>query len=314
MKPVIIIAIAFVWLIPLNVFGAHQIMTLSDTGIDIFTDKVHYEIGDTVKIGMRADSEKFGETATITVRFWDGIHDSKSVQFNVITTETLYHEYTLDDSWIGEAKIYAISSVDQRKWWDEYFFFVGIPNPTDDDFYQQRMHGTDGHWSNQETNPAGYYIFNTLNDPNAKSDAEIQAREEIENPCSKIPDPERNVSGDMNDPVFMDAFREAQYQYNQQIQHCLREYQILIDQRVAELQCGDFKFGKYTPIVDYDLVHDLILNGLSERNLDTSEVLVQYKGTIQYENECQSFYKEYQQLTNHVLIQEVILMGKNIAI
>ena len=133
------------------------------------------------------------------------------------------------------------------------------------------------------------------------NEAEKQAREEIPNPCTSIKEPEvppewQGDSG-MNNPEIMEALREAQYQYNQQIQQCYREYDQQIEQRVAELQCGDFEFNEYTPIEDYDLVYDLYLRGLSEKSLDASEVLVQYKGTTQYEKECQSFYKDYQQLT-----------------
>ena len=137
-------------------------------------------------------------------------------------------------------------------------------------------------------------------DTEEMSEVEKQAREEIPNPCinikePKVPDEYLGDAG-LNDPVFMETFREAQYQYNQQMQQCMNEYQMMIDQRVAELQCGDFEFGKYTPIEDYDLVYDLILRGLNKRSLATSEVLVQYKGNVLYENECQSFYKEWRQL------------------
>jgi len=132
------------------------------------------------------------------------------------------------------------------------------------------------------------------------SEAEKQAREEIPNPCANIPEPKvaTEYQGDigLNDPVYLEAVRQAQDQYNQQMQKCIREYQEEIEQRVAELTCGDFEFGEYTPIEDYDLVYDLFLLGLNERNLDTSEVLVEYKGNVIYENECQRFYKEYQQL------------------
>jgi len=118
------------------------------------------------------------------------------------------------------------------------------------------------------------------------SEAEKQAREEIPNPCINIREPKvaTEYQGDigLNDPAYMEAFREAQSQYFQQMQLCLGEYQKVIDQRVGELTCGDFEFGEYTPIEDYDLVYDLFLLGLNERNLDTSEVLVKYKGNIQF--------------------------------
>lgn len=135
--------------------------------------------------------------------------------------------------------------------------------------------------------------------PVEESEFVTQAKEEIPWQCD-IPEPEipPEWQGElgMNNQQIMDALREAQSQRMQEIQQCQNEYKLLIDQRVTELQCGDFEFGEYTAIEDYDLVYELFLQGLSEKNLDTSEVLVQYKGNVLYENECQSFYKEYQQL------------------
>ncbi len=246
LKILIIIAIAFVLLVPVNVFAEGIPMyTISDTGIDIFTDKLHYEIGDVVKVGIRADPEKFDDVTTIGITFWDKHYAMRSEQFRVTPSETLYHEYTLDDSFSGEAKLLAIThDEDERKWWDEYFFFVGVPNPTDEDFTQQR--NWDGHWSKQETNPEGYYIFGALSDPDVKSNVEIQAREEIQNPCTfPEPQPAPEYQGDMglNDPAYMEAFRESQYQYDQEKQDCLREYQIQIEQRVAELEEPDAVCG-----------------------------------------------------------------------
>ncbi len=82
------------------------------------------------------------------------------------------------------------------------------------------------------------------------SEVEIQAREEIPNPCINIkePIPSTEYQGDvgLNNPVYMEAFREAQYQYQQQIQHCIREYQMLIDQRVAELEEPEIVCGTGT--------------------------------------------------------------------
>ena len=95
----------------------------------------------------------------------------------------------------------------------------------------------------------------------------------------------------------MEAFRESQFQYDKEKQDCLREYQIQIDQRVSELTCGDFEFGEYTPISDYDLLRGLISDGLNERNQDDGKIIVDnYKDTQQYELECNSLWKEFNQI------------------
>jgi len=71
------------------------------------------------------------------------------------------------------------------------------------------------------------------------SEAEKQAREEIPNPCINIKEPQIDpkMQGDvgLNNPQYMEAVREAQYQYQQQIQHCLNEYQKQIDERIYQL-------------------------------------------------------------------------------
>jgi len=69
-------------------------------------------------------------------------------------------------------------------------------------------------------------------DTEEMSEAEKLARESIPNPCVSIRKPQIDpqMQGDigLNDPVYMEAFREAQDQYDQQIQHCYREYEIQI--------------------------------------------------------------------------------------
>jgi len=70
------------------------------------------------------------------------------------------------------------------------------------------------------------------------SEAEKQASEGIPNPCVNIKEPQIDpqMQGDigLNNPQYMEAVREAQYQYQQQIQHCLREYQMQIDERINQ--------------------------------------------------------------------------------
>ena len=248
MKSVIIIAIAFVLLIPSIVFADEMYMyTISDTGIDIFTDKVHYSTGETIKLSIRADTAQFNDEAIIGITTWDSHKKYESEQFRVTPGQTLIHEIVLDDGWDGQIKMYAKASHTEicNVCWDEYYFFVDVSNPTDEDFSH-----TEYAWSNQETNPKGYYLYAGLADPDAKSDAEIQAREEILDPCTNIREPQvpAEYQGDagLNDPVFMKTLRDAQSQYFQQSQQCYREYQILIDQRVAELEEPEIVCGTGT--------------------------------------------------------------------
>ena len=57
-----------------------------------------------------------------------------------------------------------------------------------------------------------------------------------------------------------------------------------------------FILGKYTPIKDYPLLSELVLEGLVEKNQYTSKILVEYKGDFFYETECKKLYKEKIQL------------------
>jgi len=59
----------------------------------------------------------------------------------------------------------------------------------------------------------------------------------------------------------------------------------------------EITFSKYTPIEDYDLVYELVLQGFNEKNIEADKILVDnYKGTSQYESECVNIYKEYKQI------------------
>ncbi len=64
-----------------------------------------------------------------------------------------------------------------------------------------------------------------------------------------------------------------------------------------EMICEDFTFGKYTDLEDYSLLSELAFQGLTESNLDTSEILVEYEGNTLYDFECQTFYKKWKQVT-----------------
>jgi len=53
----------------------------------------------------------------------------------------------------------------------------------------------------------------------------------------------------------------------------------------------------YTPIQNYQLLHELILEGLNERNQEAGRYVVDnYMGTSQYEKECESLYTEFEQI------------------
>ena len=72
------------------------------------------------------------------------------------------------------------------------------------------------------------------------SEAEKLARESIPNPCVSIREPQIDprMQGDigLNNPQYMEAFREAQDQYDQQIQHCYRVYEIQIAEKIKQIE------------------------------------------------------------------------------
>jgi len=63
-----------------------------------------------------------------------------------------------------------------------------------------------------------------------------------------------------------------------------------------DIDVETFTFGKYRAIEDYQLISVLVSQGFIEKNQDTSNDLVQYKGNPQYDNECQTLYIEYKRL------------------
>lgn len=81
------------------------------------------------------------------------------------------------------------------------------------------------------------------------SKAEKKAREEIPNPCEDIPEPKVSTEyqGDigLNNPAYIEAVREAQYQYQQKVQECLKEFQNQIDEKIKQPEIdpcwADFK-------------------------------------------------------------------------
>jgi len=215
------------------------VTTVKDTGVDIFTDKTFYEIGGDVSLGIRIDPERFTEIQSVGVTIWDIHYDRRALHFDVSPQETYYYNYTLDESFSGEVKVEAhTGDRNIRDWWDEHYFYVGVKNISNDDLVHPRLGLGD---VIQETNPEDYVYLNSKGEVGPEySPEEIQAREEIENTCLSIREPEvpTRYQGDigLNDPVFMEALREAQDEYNEKASLCFRDYQMQIDQRVAELQ------------------------------------------------------------------------------
>jgi len=59
----------------------------------------------------------------------------------------------------------------------------------------------------------------------------------------------------------------------------------------------EISFSRYTPIEDYDLLYNLILQGLNERSQEAGRIVVDnYKDTLQYDSECGNIWKEYNQI------------------
>jgi len=59
----------------------------------------------------------------------------------------------------------------------------------------------------------------------------------------------------------------------------------------------EISFSRYTPIEDYILLYDLILQGLNERSQEAGRIVVDnYRGTTLYESECGNVWKEYNQI------------------
>lgn len=237
LKPVIIIAIAFVLLIPITVFAEPYVATVKDTGVDIFTDKIFYEIGGDVILGITLDPEKFVETEQVGVTIWDIHNDRRSLYFDVNPQENYYYSYTLDESFSGEVKV-EVHAGDRnvRDWWDEYYFYVGVDDVSNDDLVHARI-GLGN--VIQETNPPDYVYLNSMGGIGSEyTSEEIQARAEIPFSCN-IDEPQIDPrwQGDigMNNPQYMDAVRDAQSQYMNKIQQCQNDYQKLIEPRVAEL-------------------------------------------------------------------------------
>ncbi len=193
----------------------------------------------------------------------------------------------------------------------------GFPdNSKSPKYYVKRLHLEEGYESWFDKQFPALQIYNIVGidqnqykkivDSIEISEAEKQAMESIPNPCTDIQEPQIDprMQGDigLNNPQYMEAVRGAQYQYQQQIQLCQKEYEKQIAEAVQEI-CLDvdgekFTFSKTTPIQDYDLVYDLVSQGLNakESQADGRFIVDNYMDTHLYNSECSNVYREYKQL------------------
>jgi len=252
MKPVIIIAIAFVLLIPIPVFA--QVV---DFNID---QEVYYQFQ---MITMSGVVNVDPDMPEIFVEIFSP--EKKLVGF----TKLINPDGTFGLQFQANPDVYTIDG--------EYTYKVTYENSVEKIIHYQKFRDI-APFVDQTKNPCSYvdrynnessyeewfrenypeYISiyeavgiqdnQKLCDTLGMSEAEIQAREEIPILCANIKElkvaPEYQGDIGLNDPVYMEAVRDAQYQYSQQMQKCYREYQLQIDQRVVELQepkilCGD---------------------------------------------------------------------------
>ena len=193
----------------------------------------------------------------------------------------------------------------------------GFPdNSKSPEYYVKRLHLEDGYepWFDKQFPSLQIYNivgidqnqYKKIVDSIKMSEAEKQAREEIPNPCVNIKEPQIDprMQGDigLNDPQYVEIVREALYQHNQQMQHCFREYEKQIAEAVQEI-CLDvdgekFTFSKPTPLRDYDLLFDLISQGLNTKESQEHGrfIVDNYMDTPLYNSECSNVYREYEQL------------------
>jgi len=71
-------------------------------------------------------------------------------------------------------------------------------------------------------------------------------------------------------------------------------------QTCEDIDVQKFISRKFSTVEDYPLLYELASQGLTEKNMDTSEILIEYKGNIQYDYECQTFFKDYKQFGNDI--------------
>jgi len=80
----------------------------------------------------------------------------------------------------------------------------------------------------------------------------------------------------------------------------IEAYDISEPPTCEDIDVQKFISRKYSTIDDYPLLYELASQGLAEKNLDNSGILMVYRGNIHYDNECQTFFKDYKQLGKDV--------------
>jgi len=243
-KIIVIIAIAFVLFIPTSVFA--QI-------IDFTTDKELYLQFQTITISGVVDVDP--NVLNIVVEIFNPQGGLTGSDIRVINPDG-----TFITKWGNHPEIFNIDG--------EYTIRITYGNSIERNFNYQQFRDI-ASFVDQSKNPCSYVdrydnepayekwfrdnypeyisIYEAVGIQDKKeickpqmSEAEKQAREEIPNPCINIREPQvaTEYQGDigLNNPQYMEAFRNAQYQYNQQMQLCVREYQTQIDEKIKRIE------------------------------------------------------------------------------
>jgi len=238
-KSVIIIAIAFVLFIPTSIFAQiidfttdeeiyHQFQTITFSGVvDVYPDISDIFI------------EYFNPEKKFTGSFTREINPDGTFIFKDVYT--IDGEYTFKITYVNSVE----KTINYQKFRDIAPFVDQSKNPCS---YVDRYDNEPAYEKWFRDNYSEYIsIYEAVGIQDKReicepemSEAEKQAREEIPNPCINIkrPQVDPRMQGDigLNNPVYMEAVREAQYQYQQQIQLCYKEYQIQIDEKIKQLE------------------------------------------------------------------------------
>jgi len=243
-KSVIIIAIAFVLFIPTSIFAQiidfttdeeiyHQFQTITFSGVvDVYPDISDIFI------------EYFNPEKKFTGSFTREINPDGTFIFKLQANPDVYTidgEYTFKITYVNSVE----KTINYQKFRDIAPFVDQSKNPCS---YVDRYDNEPAYEKWFRDNYSEYIsIYEAVGIQDKReicepemSEAEKQAREEIPNPCINIkrPQVDPRMQGDigLNNPVYMEAVREAQYQYQQQIQLCYKEYQIQIDEKIKQLE------------------------------------------------------------------------------
>jgi len=236
MKPVIIIAIAFALLIPIPIFAPSHpeyVEPCNDLGterIDGECQITNYKLYNEYRI---THIENFPDPEKSPQHYID--------RYNAEPSYKLWFDGEFPNKSIESVVSYRETHVE------------GFPdNSKSPEYYVKQLHDESSYevWFDGEF--PTFQIYNIVGIDSKQNFKILNAgmsEDEIPNPCNfPEPQPATEYQGDvgLNDPTYMEAFRESQYQYDQEKQDCLREYQIQIDQRVAELEKPELVCGTGT--------------------------------------------------------------------